>query len=97
MERLKIDQSFIRQMTQHSHDEGIVRAIIEMAHCLDMEVVAEGVEDTVTLARLRELGCEYGQGSLWSPAVPVDDFVAFVRSHASTPPAQLLGLPEPAR
>ena len=81
VERLKIDQSFIRKMTEGSHHEGIVRAIIEMAHCLELEVVAEGVEDAATLQRLVELGCEYGQGYHWAPALPNAEFVDFVRRH----------------
>ena len=78
VDRLKIDQSFVRHLTQHSHDEGIVRAIIEMAHCLDMEVVAEGIEDLPTLNRLTELGCDFGQGYHWAPALPADEFARFV-------------------
>ena len=80
VERLKIDQSFVRDITQNPHNDGIVRAIIEMAHCLQLEVVAEGVEDMRTLNRLIELGCEYGQGFLWTPALPPEEFVAYVRS-----------------
>jgi len=68
----------VRHLTQHSHDEGIVRAIIEMAHCLDMEVVAEGVEDLPTQKRLTELGCDFGQGYHWAPALPADEFSRFV-------------------
>jgi len=81
VDRLKIDQSFVRHLTQHSHDEGIVRAIIEMAHCLDMEVVAEGIEDLATLNRLIELGCDFGQGYHWAPALPADEFAKFVAAH----------------
>lgn len=81
VERLKIDQSFVRDMTENSHNDGIVRAIIEMAHCLQLEVVAEGVEDAATLHRLTKLGCEYGQGYLWAPALPTEDFVAFFNLH----------------
>lgn len=81
VQRLKIDQSFVRRMTEKKCDEGIVRAIIEMAHCLDLEVVAEGVEDAATLARLTELGCEFGQGYHWSPALPAHEFLDFVRAH----------------
>lgn len=80
VERLKIDQSFVKDIAHNAHNEGIVRAIIEMAHCLQLEVVAEGIEDTETLQRLTELGCEFGQGYLWSPALPADEFVTFVNS-----------------
>ena len=77
--RLKIDQSFVRRMRANAHDEGLVRAIIEMAHCLDLQTVAEGVEDVETLDRLHAFGCEIGQGFHWSPALPAEAFVAFVR------------------
>lgn len=77
--RLKIDQSFVRKLCTSAHDEGIVRAIIEMAHCLGLQVVAEGVEDLATLHKLQEFGCEFGQGFHWSPAIPADAFSAFVR------------------
>ncbi len=80
VQRLKIDQSFVRQMNTSAHDEGIVRAIIEMAHCLQLDVVAEGVEDAQTLAKLQSFGCEFGQGFFWSPAVAAEDFAAFVRA-----------------
>jgi EAL domain-containing protein (putative c-di-GMP-specific phosphodiesterase class I) len=66
-------------MTENTNDEGIVRAIIEMAHSLNLEVMAEGVENVTVLKRLQELGCEYGQGFYWSAALPPDEFLQFVR------------------
>lgn len=81
VQRLKIDQTFVRHMCTNAHDEGIVRAVIEMAHCLKLELVAEGVEDAATLQRLQQFGCEYGQGYLWSPALPASQFEAFARQH----------------
>lgn len=77
--RLKIDQSFVRRMRDNAHDEGLVRAIIEMAHCLGLQTVAEGVEDVDTLERLHAFGCEIGQGFHWSPALPEAAFVDYVR------------------
>jgi len=74
VERLKIDQSFVRRLSQDRNAEGIVRAIIEMAHSLRLDVIAEGVEDLPTLQRLIELGCSYGQGFLWAPALPPEEF-----------------------
>ena len=62
-------------------EAGIVRAIIEMAHCLGLQVVAEGVEDAATLHRLQGFGCEFGQGFHWSPALPAEGFCALVRNH----------------
>lgn len=81
VQRLKIDQSFVRNMGTSAHDEGIVRAIIEMAHCLQLEVVAEGIEDAVMLSKLQAFGCEFGQGFYWSPALPAVEFAAFVQKH----------------
>ncbi len=81
--RLKIDQSFVRRMCANAHDEGLVRAIIEMAHCLDLQTVAEGVEDPQTLERLHAFGCEFAQGYHWSPALPAEAFETYVRTHQS--------------
>jgi EAL domain-containing protein (putative c-di-GMP-specific phosphodiesterase class I) len=81
VERLKIDQSFVRHMMEDPNAERIVRAIIEMAHILKLELVAEGVEDQPTLNRLIELGCEFGQGFHWSPALPADELFDFIRNH----------------
>jgi EAL domain-containing protein (putative c-di-GMP-specific phosphodiesterase class I) len=78
--RLKIDQSFVYKLTHSPLEDGIVRAVIEMAHCLKLQAVAEGVEDAATLQALRGFGCEYGQGYHWSPALPADAFEAFVRA-----------------
>lgn len=79
--RLKIDQSFVRCMTHDPGAESIVRAIIQVAHSLRIQVFAEGIEDRKTLARLVELGCDGGQGFLWSQALPADEFAGFYRRH----------------
>jgi len=86
VECLKIDQSFVRRMTENANDAGIVRAIIEMAHSLSLDVVAEGVENEAVLSRLIELGCEFGQGFHWSPALAPDDFVRFLSEHRTRCP-----------
>jgi diguanylate cyclase (GGDEF)-like protein len=81
VQRLKVDQSFVHGMLSNPHDEGIVRAIIEMAHCLEMDVLAEGIEDEATLQRLIGFGCESGQGYLWAPAMAGDAFENYVRQY----------------
>jgi EAL domain-containing protein (putative c-di-GMP-specific phosphodiesterase class I) len=86
VECLKIDQSFVRRMTENANDAGIVRAIIEMAHSLSLDVVAEGVENEAVLNRLIELGCEFGQGFHWSPALAPVDFVRFLSNHRARCP-----------
>lgn len=69
VDNLKIDLSFVRRMDQVQEDVEIVRAIISLAHSLGMCVVAEGVECVAHQEILAELGCEYGQGYLYSRPV----------------------------
>ena len=59
---LKIDMSFIRDIEETAKNRNIVGAIIDMAHHLELQVVAEGVETEGQLACLRELGCDVVQG-----------------------------------
>ncbi|MFL6699102.1 MAG: putative bifunctional diguanylate cyclase/phosphodiesterase [Vitreoscilla sp.] len=80
VERLKIDQTFVRRLTDDVQDQAIVRAIVQMASSLNLFTVAEGVEDGATLALLGDLGCQQGQGFHWSPAVPAADFQKFLRA-----------------
>jgi EAL domain-containing protein (putative c-di-GMP-specific phosphodiesterase class I) len=67
---LKIDRSFIREMRTGSDSLDIVKAIVEMAHSLRLEVIAEGVETEEELRQVRRLGCNYLQGFLFSK--PID-------------------------
>ncbi|TKS60924.1 MAG: GGDEF domain-containing response regulator [Nitrospira sp.] len=66
IDNLKIDQSFIAHMKSDGESLEIVRSIITLAHSLGKHVIAEGVETGEQLALLRSLGCEYGQGYLFS-------------------------------
>ena len=66
---LKIDRTFVSRMEFEEEKCEIVRTIVALARTLKMEVVAEGIETSEQLAMLRELGCEYGQGYLFSSAV----------------------------
>jgi diguanylate cyclase (GGDEF)-like protein len=81
VDRLKVDQSFVRRMTSDEGDESIVRAIIDVANKLKLETVGEGVEDAATLERLISVGCRFGQGYFWSPALPPAEFFEFLRAH----------------
>jgi diguanylate cyclase (GGDEF)-like protein len=67
---VKVDQSFVRRMIESPKDDEIVRAVINLSGTLGLRVIAEGIETADHLARLRELGCDYGQGYLFSK--PVD-------------------------
>jgi diguanylate cyclase (GGDEF)-like protein/PAS domain S-box-containing protein len=69
---LKIDGSFVRGVDAHGDDRRVVKGVIDLAHALGLCVVAEGVETEAERRTLDELGCDLGQGYLFSPAVPVD-------------------------
>jgi diguanylate cyclase (GGDEF)-like protein/PAS domain S-box-containing protein len=62
VDRLKVDQSFVRNMTTDREDLALVRTIIALGHDLGLKVIAEGIETTEQLEALRNLGCDEGQG-----------------------------------
>ena len=76
---LKIDQIFVRNIQSNPKNIAITNSIINMAHQLDLRVVAEGVETLEELAVLRDLGCDEIQGYLFSPPIPALEFEALVR------------------
>ncbi|HAJ92658.1 MAG TPA: hypothetical protein DCO71_08620 [Gammaproteobacteria bacterium] len=73
---VKIDRSFIRDITTDSDDAAIVSAIISMAHSMDLKVIAEGVETAEQLNVLQDLHCNEIQGFLFSPPVATDEATA---------------------
>jgi diguanylate cyclase len=75
LDSLKIDQAFVRNITQDVGDAAITRAIVAMAHSFGMTVIAEGVETVAQLDFLKALGCEDFQGYLFSKPVPADQAV----------------------
>ncbi|UXI70382.1 EAL domain-containing protein [Tahibacter amnicola] len=85
IERLKIDQSFVRDLTTEPGSAAICNAIINIAHNLDLKVVAEGVETEAQLSYLRRCGCDEVQGFYFSPGVPADDFAQMLRSRTRLP------------
>jgi diguanylate cyclase (GGDEF)-like protein/PAS domain S-box-containing protein len=82
LSRLKIDQSFVRDLLTNENNVKITRAIIAMAHSLNLSVLAEGVETDGQLTRLREEGCDEVQGYLFSRPVSASDFEALLRIDA---------------
>jgi EAL domain-containing protein (putative c-di-GMP-specific phosphodiesterase class I) len=74
--KLKIDRSFIQGLPADTSDAGIVRAIVQMALALGMQVIAEGVETEPQRAFLQAIGCHQFQGWLYAPAM---DAVSFER------------------
>jgi diguanylate cyclase (GGDEF)-like protein len=94
---IKIDKSFTDQLLQNSASRAIVEGVLHIAHELDMQVIAEGVETELQAERLRSIGCAYGQGHLFSPAVGMERATELLRGAripalqasrtASTPPS----------
>lgn len=80
---IKIDKSFVRDITVDPTDAAMVRAILQMADAFGMQTVAEGVETPEQLAFLREHGCHYAQGFLFSKPVPFADFLKFAQEPAN--------------
>ncbi len=75
---IKIDRSFISEMAHNPGDEELVTASIAMAHGLGLKVVGEGVESETQLALLATKGCDTAQGYLFSPALSLEAFKAFL-------------------
>lgn len=86
---VKLDQSFIRNITQDEKGPVLVKAMIGMSHDLGYRVVAEGVEAEEELAFLREIGCDEIQGFIIARPLAAHDFEDFLRSHQMYPAPQL--------
>jgi diguanylate cyclase (GGDEF)-like protein len=79
---VKIDQSFVRDLGDNDHDARIVSAVVDLAANLDLRSIAKGVETKAQLDRLRELGCDQGQGYLFAPAMPANEAPSAMRHPA---------------
>ena len=84
IDRLKIDQSFVRDIHVDIHDAEIVTTIISMAHNLHLMVTAEGVETADQLAFLQEYGCEEAQGYYFARPLPAEDVQRLLKEHSES-------------
>ncbi|MBU2665220.1 bifunctional diguanylate cyclase/phosphodiesterase [Actinoplanes bogorensis] len=75
---LKIDRSFVSGIAGDESREGVVRAMIALAHSLKLRAIAEGVEDEATLTKLRELGCDAAQGYHYTEPVDADAITGMI-------------------
>ncbi len=98
LHQLKIDRSFVSRLLSDAQDAGVVDAIIGLARSLQLETVAEGVEDHLTASELSGRGCDQLHGYYFSRPIPGDEFERWAQENkraAFTPSED--GLPEPCR
>jgi sensor c-di-GMP phosphodiesterase-like protein len=79
--QLKIDRSFVDGLPEDADDLAIVTAVITMGHSLGLNVLAEGIETEAQLTALQSLGCDLGQGFLFSHALPEAEFTRWICEH----------------
>lgn len=78
---IKIDKSFIKDIRENKISQGIVKSIIALGNNLNIDVVAEGVEDEITLKYLESIGCDIAQGYFISKPLPLEDFIKFCKKN----------------
>jgi len=78
LDKLKIDQSFTRNMISNTESENIVDAIISLAKSLNLKTIAEGVETQQQLDMLKQKNCDEIQGYYFSKPIPADEFIALL-------------------
>ena len=87
LDQLKIDQSFVRDITTDNSDQAIVGTIVAMARSLSLSTIAEGVETEAQRQLLAQQGCSSFQGYLFSRPVPIGAFAAVLQKHGPAPGA----------
>ena len=83
LDKIKIDQSFVRRLESEESSVAVTRAIIALGSSLKLQVVGEGIENEAALNHLRAIGCDQAQGYLISRPLPADDFVGWWRQQSA--------------
>jgi len=91
IDALKIDRAFVSRIQGDGENAEIARAIVMLAHSLGMQVIAEGVETPGQLSLLKALGCEYGQGNLFSQPVDIEKVERLLTNQAKADAKFCLG------
>ena len=79
--KLKIDRSFVMDLTTNKHNEVIVRSTIDLAHNLGYQVIAEGVETIEALNLLKKLSCDCAQGYFFTPPLPAEKLESWLKDN----------------
>ena len=83
IQQVKIDQSFVADILTSGRDAAIVTSMIDLAHHLGLQIIAEGIEDHGVRERLRRLGCDFGQGFLYAQSMDPDRLPAWELENSS--------------
>ena len=86
LDKVKIDRTFVREIGRSQNGAEIVRAIVSLAHSLELDVIAEGVEQLEQLEFLRAIGCDQYQGYYYSPALRADALEVLIRRDSTATP-----------
>jgi EAL domain-containing protein (putative c-di-GMP-specific phosphodiesterase class I) len=93
---VKIERSFVTSIGSDPRAESLVAGIVDLARRMNVDVVAEGIENGIQLARLRESGCAYGQGFHFAVPMAAAELATFLTEHGSSP-TELAGAPRARR
>lgn len=80
IDTLKVDRAFVEHMHEDARSSSLVAAIVNMAHTLSFDVVAEGIEEAEQSAALADMGCEFAQGYRYARPLPSSEALDFLRS-----------------
>jgi EAL domain-containing protein (putative c-di-GMP-specific phosphodiesterase class I) len=83
MDAVKIAKPFVDHVAEGADDSALARAIITIGETLDLEVIAEGIEREAQMRKLRELGCQFGQGFYVSRPLPAEELLDLLQTIAS--------------
>ena len=83
IEILKVHRAFVAELGRHPDEPALAKAILQLAHHLGMQTIAEGVEAAVQVDVLRALGCGYAQGYHFAQPLTTDEFAALLETRAS--------------
>ena len=89
IDEVKLDRDFIAPILVDERAAAVVQAVVDLAHVLGLLIVVEGVEDAETAARLRDYGCDMGQGFFYSRPITSSELIELLKQPSANPPAPM--------